>query len=455
MSEIIKENLLIEKKIDIDERVNSFKEVQIGLTQEEALIEASRCLNCKNPTCINGCPAHNNIPFFISHFKNNNLELAYETIKLTSNLPSICSRVCDQQKQCEGHCVKNRVGKPVKIGLLERYICDNFDSKSLKIAAEPQYFQKSVAVIGSGPAGISCALELAKSGVDVTIFEEKSEIGGLLRYGIPPYRLPKTVLDDAINELKNLNVKFEFNKKFSVDFTIEHLKYSGFAAIFVAIGSQKAKYMKIKGEESECLFNSTDFLYKVLNGEKPKVGPNVIVVGGGNAAIDAARVANRLHDVQKVSIVYRRTKEDMPASVSEINDALDEGIEIQTLTNPTEILLDCDGKINSLLCTKMKQTEPGNDGRRKVTPIEDSLFEIKTNTVIYAIGNDNENYIGEVKDFETDKWNQIIVDKEFRTTKDPSIFAGGDVVTGPKTVVDAMVSGRIAAEKILKYIKEN
>ena len=444
------------KTKNINERISNFDEIVLGYSKEEALNEAARCLNCKNPTCITGCPASNNIPLFIKYIKEDDLESAYKTLRLTSNMPDICSRVCDQAKQCEGRCVRAKNGEAVAIGMLERYVCDNFS----KNAAKPQYFSKKVAIIGSGPAGLSCAEELNSLGCKVTIFEQKEQFGGLLTYGIPNYRLPYDIVKNKIEELKRQGIKFKNNTLFGKDFTLNDLKEKGFSAILIAVGAGKPKYMHIPGEDltnfitsEKVLDNISSFSKWIDNSNNPILYGKIAVIGGGNSAIDVARSAIRLKEVKSVDIVYRRTKEDMPASVREINDALAEGIRLNTLTNPIEILGDENRKVSGLKCVKMYQTEVGDDGRKCVKPILNSEFELSFDFVIYAIGNDCESYLSNFEEIEVTKWNSIIVDKNGQTTKDPTIFAAGDVVTGSATVVQAMSDAKKIASKILNYLK--
>ena len=440
------------KTLTIEERLKNFNEIVKGYDESEAINEAKRCLNCKDPRCVLGCPAHNNIPMFIKQFIEGDIEGSYNTIQLTSNLSSICSRVCDQSRQCEGACIRNKTGEPVAIGLIERYISDYNMAKISKNAAETQYFDKKVAIVGSGPAGISCALKLSEYGYNVTIFEANDKIGGLLYNGIPRFRLPNDVLNLKLDELKKENIEIKTNSIFGFDFDVRSLKKAGYSAIFIGVGAQASKYMGIPGEDCDNLITSSDFLNAVSYGYDVNIGKKVIVVGGGNAAIDAARTAIRLNGVENVKIVYRRTKEDMPASISEIEDAINEGIELYVLTNPKEIVSK-NGEIN-IICTKMEQTEVGSDGRRKVKAIENSDFSLNANTLIYAIGNSNDEYIQYVKEIEVDKYNKIKVDSQYQQCKDPMIFAGGDVVTGPATVVEAMVSGIKAANSIHKFLNK-
>ena len=444
------------KTQNINERISNFNEIILGYSKEEAINEASRCLNCKNPTCISGCPASNNIPLFIKYIKEDNLETAYSTIRLTSNMPEICSRVCDQSKQCEGQCIRSKNGEAVAIGMLERYVLDNYS----KIAAKPQYFSKRVAIIGSGPAGLSCAEELNSLGYGVTIFERKDRYGGLLTYGIPNYRLPYHFVEKKIEELKGSGIEFKNNYSFGKDFSFNSLKDKGYSAIFVAVGASKAKYMHIPGEDLVNFLTSEEVLEKISSLSKWNFSPKnpilygkIAVVGGGNSAIDVARSAIRLNGVKSVDIIYRRTKEDMPAAVCEVEEALTEGVKLNTLTNPIEILGNENREVWGLRCVKIYQTEVGSDGRKGVKPILNSEFDQSFDFVIYAIGNDCESYLSKFDEIEVSKWNTILVNNDGQSTKDPSIFAAGDVVTGPATVVKAMSDGKKIAHNIDKFLK--
>ena len=442
----------------IEDRISDFKEIILGYSKEEALNEAARCLNCLNPTCIAGCPAGNNIPLFIKHIKEDNLSEAYKVLRLTSNMPEICSRVCDQSRQCEKHCIRAKNGESVVIGLLERYVCDNV-AENIKIPAVLDSFSQSVAIIGSGPAGLACAEELIKVGYSVTIFESEDNFGGLLTYGIPNYRLPYNLVENKINQLKNSGVVFKNNIKFGVDLTVEDLKYAGFAAIFIAIGTPKAKYMGIPRENSDVIITSNDFLKNVSikskninNDVKSIIYGRVGVVGGGNSAIDAARSALRINGVTSVEIIYRRTRNSMPAAIVEIEDAINEGVILNDLTLPTEIICE-NTQLKAVKCVKMYETEVGADGRKSVKPVEGSEFIKELDTLIYAIGNDTDDLITNIDHIKLNKWKNIEVDENGKACDSPLIFAAGDVVSGPSTVVKAMVGGRKAAHQIDKILK--
>ena len=333
-------------------------------------------------------------------------------------------------------------------------LCDNFS----KNTAEPQYFAKKVAIIGSGPAGLSCAEELKSLGLEVTVFEQKEKFGGLLTYGIPNYRLPYHIVEKKIEDLKAIGIEFKNKACFGKSFSFEDLKNSGFSAVFVAIGAGKSKYMNIPGEHLSHLLTSEQVLESISTSKweknnNPKVFGKVAVVGGGNSAIDVARSVLRLENVESVDIIYRRTKEDMPAAIYEVEEAISEGVKLNTLTNPVEILEDENKGVRGLKCVKMYQTEIGSDGRRGVKPILNSEFEQTFDFVIYAIGNDCENYLSEFKEIEVTKWNTIIVNDDGQSIKDPIIFAAGDVVTGPATVVEAMSKGKKIAHKIFEFLK--
>ena len=442
----------------IEDRISDFKEIVLGYSKEEALKEAARCLNCLNPTCIAGCPAGNNIPLFIKHIKEDNLSVAYKVLRLTSNMPEICSRVCDQSRQCEKYCIRAKNGESVAIGLLERYVCDNV-VENIKNPAVLDSFSKTVAIIGSGPAGLACAEELIKGGYSVTIFESEDNFGGLLTYGIPNYRLPYNLVENKIIQLKNSGVIFKNNIKFGVDLTVEDLKYAGFAAIFISIGTPKAKYMGIPGEHSDVIITSNDFLKNVSikskninNDVKSIIYGRVGVVGGGNSAIDAARSALRINGVTSVEIIYRRTRNSMPAAIVEIEDAINEGVKLNDLTLPTEIICE-NTQLKAVKCVKMYETEVGADGRKSVKPVEGSEFIKELDSLIYAIGNDTDDLIANIDHIKLNKWKNIEVDENGKACDSPLIFAAGDVVSGPSTVVKAMVGGRKAAHQIDKILK--
>jgi glutamate synthase (NADPH/NADH) small chain len=373
-------------------------------------------------------------------------------------MPEICSRVCDQSRQCEKHCIRAKNGESVAIGLLERYVCDNV-VENIKNAAVLDSFSKSVAIIGSGPAGLACAEELIKGGYSVTIFESENDFGGLLTYGIPNYRLPYNLVENKINQLKNSGVIFKNNTKFGVDLTVEDLKYAGFAVIFIAIGTPKAKYMGIPGENSEVIITSNDFLKNVSiqsknikNDVKSIIYGRVGVVGGGNSAIDAARSALRINGATSVEIIYRRTRNSMPAAIVEIEDAINEGVILNDLTLPTEIICE-NNQLKAVKCVKMCETEVGADGRKSVKPVKGSEFIKELDSLIYAIGNDTDDLIANIDHIKLNKWKNIEVDENGKACDSPLIFAAGDVVSGPSTVVKAMVGGRKAAHQIDKILK--
>ena len=442
-------------------RNNDFKEVNLGYTDKQALLEAKRCLHCKNPMCVTGCPVEVNIPEFIHCLANNNQAGAIKIIKEKSNLPAVCGRVCPQEKQCESKCILGIKQEPIAIGNLERYTAD----WALKNIKEEKYNIKSngkkVAIVGSGPAGLTCAGDLAKLGYDVTIFESLHDSGGVLRYGIPEFRLPVLVLDKEIESLKNLGIKFVFNYLIGRTKTIEDLFDEGFEAIFVATGAGLPIFPQVEGENLNNIYSANEFLVRInlMNAFKfPEFdtpvykGKNVVVIGGGNTAMDSVRTAKRI-GAESVKLVYRRTQTEMPARLEERKHALEEGIEFIELTAPKRFIADDKGFVKAVECIKMKLTEPDISGRRKPVEIEGSNYIIETDLVILALGlKPNPILPSLTKGLKTDNKGHLIVDDKFMTTR-KGIFAGGDI-SGGSTVIEAMGMGKQAAKNIHNYLNE-
>ena len=443
-------------------RAKNFEEVCLGYIDEEAIQEANRCLTCKNPKCVDGCPVSINIPGFISYMKNGEFEKAAKEVAKYSALPAVCGRVCPQESQCEGKCVLGIKGEPVSIGKLERFIADWSRKHNVELADREEDKNKKVAVIGSGPAGLTCAGDLAKKGYDVTIFEALHEPGGVLVYGIPEFRLPKDdVVRAEIENIKKLGVKIETN--FIIGRTInidELMEDEGFEAVFIGSGAGLPKFMGISGENANGVLSANEFLTRVnlMKAFKEeyhtpvKVGKKVAVVGGGNVAMDAARTALRLG--AETHIVYRRSESELPARVEEVHHAKEEGVIFDILTNPTEILVDENGWVKGMKCVQMELGEPDESGRRKPVVKEGSEYVMDVDTVIMSLGTSPNPLISSTtKGLETNKWKCIVADEHGLTTKE-GVYAGGDAVTGAATVILAMGAGKKAAEAIDEYLNK-
>ena len=456
------------KKVPVREqeakvRSTNFEEVCLGYNKEEAMVEAQRCINCKNAKCIIGCPVSINIPGFIEKVKEGDIEEAYHIISDSSSLPAVCGRVCPQESQCEGKCIRGIKGEPVSIGKLERFVADWATEKGIKPIGATQKNGKKVAVIGSGPAGLTCAGDLAKLGYDVTIFEALHEAGGVLVYGIPEFRLPKEkVVRKEIENVKTLGVKIETNVVVGKSVTIDELmEDEGFSAVFIGSGAGLPKFMGIPGETANGVFSANEYLtrsnlMKAFTDDCTtpiKIGKRVAVVGGGNVAMDAARTALRLGS--EVHIVYRRSEEELPARVEEVHHAKEEGIIFDLLTNPIEILKDENGWVNGIKCIKMELGEPDASGRRRPVTIEGSEFVIDVDSVIMSLGTSPNPLISSTTEgLETNKYKCIIADEEFGKTTKEGVYAGGDAVTGAATVILAMGAGKAGAKGIDEYLSK-
>ncbi|MDF2609583.1 MAG: glutamate synthase homotetrameric [Lachnospiraceae bacterium] len=443
-------------------RATNFKEVCLGYTLEEAKEEASRCIKCKNAKCITGCPVSIDIPGFIKQVEEGNIEEAAKVIGIYSALPAVCGRVCPQETQCEERCIRGIKGEPVSIGKLERFVGDWAREHNMKPEAPKTTNGKKVAVIGAGPAGLTCAGDLAKMGYDVTIFEALHEPGGVLVYGIPEFRLPKeTVVKSEIDNVLALGVKLETNVLIGKSVTIDELmEEEGFDAVFIGSGAGLPNFMGIPGENANGVFSANEYLtrsnlMKAFDSSYDTpiaAGTKVAVVGGGNVAMDAARTALRLG--AKVYIVYRRSEAELPARLEEVHHAKEEGIIFNLLTNPKKILVDENGWVKGMTCVQMELGEPDASGRRRPVEKADSEFDIELDTVIMALGTSPNPVIASTtKGLETNKHKCVIADEITGKTSKEGVFAGGDVVSGAATVILAMGAGKAAAKGIDEYLK--
>lgn len=444
-------------------RATNFEEVCYGYNEEEAVAEASRCLNCKNAQCMKGCPVSINIPAFIAQVKERNFEEAYHIISESSALPAVCGRVCPQESQCEGKCIRGFKGDPVAIGKLERFVADWAREHGIKPKKAEKLNGHKVAVIGSGPAGLTCAGDLAKLGYDVTIFEALHKAGGVLSYGIPEFRLPKDrVVAAEVENVKALGVKIETNVVIGKATTIDELlNDEGFDAVFVGSGAGLPRFMGIPGENANGVFSANEYLTRsnLMKAFDDKydtpiiAGKKVAVVGGGNVAMDAARTALRLG--AEVHIVYRRSEEELPARVEEVHHAKEEGIVFDLLTNPTEILVDENGSVKGMTCIRMELGEPDESGRRRPVEIAGSEFTLDVDTVIMSLGTSPNPLISSTtKGLEINKRKCIIAEEENGQTTKEGVYAGGDAVTGAATVILAMGAGQAAAKGIDEFLSK-
>lgn len=454
------------KKVPVREqdakvRATNFEEVCYGYNLEEAMEEAQRCINCKNAKCIVGCPVSIDIPKFIQEVKAGNVADAYQTISNSSALPAVCGRVCPQESQCEGNCIRGIKGEPVSIGKLERFVADWAMENGIKPEGAKEKLGKKVAVVGAGPAGLTCAGDLAKLGYDVTIFEALHEPGGVLVYGIPEFRLPKDkIVKKEIQNVLGLGVQIERNVVVGKSVTIDELmEEEGYEAVFVGSGAGLPKFMGIDGENLNGVFSANEYLtrsnlmkaYEEHSTTPIMKSKKVAVVGGGNVAMDAARTALRLG--AEVHIVYRRSEQELPARVEEVHHAKEEGIIFDLLTNPIEIIGNADSWVSGIKCVKMELGEPDASGRRRPVEVRDSEFVIEVDTVIMSLGTSPNPLISSTTDgLEVNKYQCLIANEETGETTKKGVFAGGDAVTGAATVILAMGAGKAAAKGIHQYL---
>ena len=451
-------------ELDATERAKNFEEVALGYTAAMAQEESMRCLECKNRPCVKGCPVQVNIPEFIHEIKDGNFMAAYKKIVETNGLPAVCGRVCPQESQCEKFCVRGVKGEPVGIGRLERFAADFAMSQgalgSKDIAPKKN---KKVAVIGSGPAGLTCASDLAKMGYDVTVFEAFHTAGGVLKYGIPQFRLPKEIVDLEINVLREMGVKIELDMVIGKLLTIDELKEMGYEAVFIGSGAGLPSFMNIPGENLNDVYSANEFLtrinlmhaYEYPSYDTPiKPYSSVAVIGGGNVAMDAARCAKRL-GAGHVYIVYRRSEAEMPARLEEVHHAKEEGIDFRLLEAPVEILGDERGNVTGMKDVRMELGEPDASGRRRPVVIEGSEYVLPVDAVIVAIGQSPNPMIkNSTPELKTQPWGGIITNEETGETSIPGVYAGGDAVTGAATVILAMGAGKTAAKSIDEYLSK-
>ncbi len=464
-----KERVAIERvkmpELDAEYRRHSYEEVQQGLTPEQAMMEAKRCLDCPTPTCVEGCPVGVNIPTFVKCVEKGEFLNAAKAIKQTSALPAVCGRVCPQEKQCESRCIHHKMkSKPVAIGYLERFVAD-YERNSGEMYV-PEITNKNgikIAVVGSGPAGLSFAGDMVKYGYSVTVFEALHEIGGVLKYGIPEFRLPNDIIDFEIENLRQMGVEFRKNMIVGKTITINELEEQGFRGIFVASGAGLPNFMHIKGENLSGVMSSNEYLTRVNlmgagrteDGETPVLsGKRVAVIGGGNTAMDSVRTALRI-GAERAMIVYRRSEEEMPARLEEIHHAKEEGVEFMTLHNPIEYLPNEKGRVAQMRLQKMRLGEPDTSGRRSPESIEGAIETIDVDTVVVAVGvSPNPLIPSSVDGLDISKKHTIIVDDSTMQSSIPTIFAGGDIVRGGATVILAMGDGKRAAQAMHEKIQK-
>jgi glutamate synthase (NADPH/NADH) small chain len=441
------------KELKPEERITNFDEVVSGFDEETAIKEANRCLQCKKPPCRNGCPIHNDIPGFIRLLREKKFEEGYWKDRETNSIPAVCSRVCPHEFQCEGSCIRGKKGEPVAIGMLERFLVDwmvENKKNMLMPCAMPK--NKKVAIVGSGPAGMTCAFNLAHAGYQSTIFESLPAFGGMLTVGIPAYRLPRDVIQAEFDALVNCGVKIVNNVTIGRDKTLQDLRKEGYDAVFVGIGAHSSRKLGIEGEDLEGVMHGVDYLRRVNLGEALNLGPNVVVVGGGNVAIDVARTALRTGS-DKVFILYRRTKKEMPASQAEIHHLEEEGVKIEFLAAPVKIHGQ-NGKLTKIECIRMELGECDASGRCRPVPVADSNFMIEADAIIPAISQDVQHMADSETELALSRWKTFIVDEITMQTSVDWIFAGGDAVLGPQTAAKAAFQGKEAAESIIRYLEE-
>ena len=440
-------------------RATNFNEVALGYSEETAINEALRCLNCKNMPCVEGCPVNIHIPAFIEKIKEGDFEGAYQIISLSSSLPAVCGRVCPQETQCEAKCVRGIKGESVGIGRLERFVADWHNAHSDNNIKKTISNGHKVAVVGSGPSGLACAGDLAKKGYVVTVFEALHLAGGVLVYGIPEFRLPKAVVQKEVDTLKALGVEIKTNVVIGKTITVDELFEDGFEAVFIGSGAGLPRFMGIKGEALCGVYSANEFLtrnnlmkaYKDESATPVMHTKRTVVVGGGNVAMDAARTAKRLG--ADVTVVYRRTEKELPARLEEVEHAKEEGIKFKFLTNPLEIKAK-DGWVDGIICERMELSEPDESGRARPVRVPDSAFEVDADCVIMSIGTSPNPLIKDTtQGLEVNRWGGIVVNEDGLTSRN-AVYAGGDAVTGAATVILAMGAGKTAAKAIDDYIKK-
>jgi len=442
-------------------RKHNFDEVALGYSEEQAVAEASRCLQCPKPQCVPGCPVEVEIPEFVKLVRERKFDEAIKKVKEKNSLPAICGRVCPQEEQCQRNCVVGKAGDPISVGRLERFVADYELARGVDAQSLPPKTGKKVAVIGAGPAGLTCAADLAKLGYEVTILEALHVGGGVLMYGIPEFRLPKRIVQAEINYVKQLGVKLQTDALVGRIFTINELFQKGFSAVFIGSGAGLPQFMRLPGENLGGIYSANEFLIRVNlmksyafpEYDTPiRVGRNVAVIGAGNVAMDSARSALRL-GAENVYIVYRRSREEMPARAEEIENAEEEGIVFKLLTNPTRFFGDEHGWVKGMECIRMELGEPDESGRRRPIPVQGSEFVMDVDTVVVAIGRTPNPIIQRTTDgLEVTKWGTIVADEVTGKTSLEGVYAGGDIVTGEATVISAMGAGKRAAKAIHEYI---
>lgn len=446
---------------DPRERIKNFNEVPFGYSEEEAVIEAERCLQCPKPTCIEGCPVNVDIPGFIKAIKERDFDRAIKIMKNTNSLPAITGRVCPQETQCEERCVLAKKFESVAIGKLEAFIADWEAKRGIKIPEKPKPLGIKVAIVGAGPAGLTCAADLAKMGYDVTIFESLHLPGGVLTYGIPEFRLPKAIVEREVNYIKELGVKIQCNVVVGRTVTVDDLFNEGYKAIFIGTGAGAPRFMRIPGENLLGIYSANEYLtrvnlmkaYRFPEYDTPiKKGRFVAVIGAGNVSMDAARTALRM-GAEKVTVVYRRTEKEMTARLEEYHHAKEEGIEFHWLTTPVRYIGDEEGWVKEMEVIRNKLGEPDESGRRRPVPIPGSEFRMKVDTVIVAIGTVPNPLVAKTTGLKTGRHGIVIADENGRTSRE-GIWAGGDIVTGAATVILAMGAGKKAAKDMDKYLRE-
>ena len=439
-------------------RAANFNEVALGYTPELASLEASRCIECKNPRCVTGCPVNIDIPGFIKKIKEGDIMGSYAVLCETNALPAVCGRVCPQEEQCEEVCVLGIKGEPVAIGRLERFVADTAMCECVRLKKSEKKLGKKAAIVGAGPAGLTCAGDLAKMGYDVTIFEAFHKSGGVLVYGIPEFRLPKSIVAQEIKTLEDLGVKFQHNVIIGKTISIDELFEEGYESVFIGSGAGLPRFMGIEGENLIGVLSANEYLTRINlmgaykeNAHTPIIkSKKAVVVGGGNVAMDAARSALRMG--ADVTIVYRRSMEELPARREEVEHAEEEGIDFKLLCNPVRILGE-GGRVSKIECIRMELGEPDDSGRRRPVEIEGSEFTIDADMVIIAIGTSPNPIISsDTKDLKTQSWGGIIINEETGETSIPGVFAGGDAVTGAATVIKAMGAGKLAAQNMHKHM---